>query len=257
MDVVVAILVKDKEATLPTFFQCLLNQTFPKERTRLYIRTNDNTDRSETLISQFLKEHSTEYKSVFYNNASVSAQIKEYKNHEWNSVRFKILGKIRQESISHAIHLNSHYFVIDVDNFIMPFVLEDMVAVAGLGVVAPMLVTQSAYSNYHSSVDANGYLKSDDRYMPILMRQQKGCIEVPVVHCTYFVANHVLNEVVYDDESYRYEYVIFSDVLRKKGIPQYIDNRKDYGCITFAVTKEEFEDDWKNYKHKFNVSDDA
>lgn len=257
MDVVVAILVKDKEATLPTFFQCLLNQTFPKARTRLYIRTNDNTDKSETLISKFLKEHSTEYKSVFYNNASVSPQIKEYKNHEWNSVRFKILGKIRQDSIGHAIYLNSHYFVIDVDNFIMPSTLEDMVAVAGLGVVAPMLVTQSAYSNYHSSVDANGYLKSDDRYMPILMRQQKGCIEVPVVHCTYFIANHVLNEVVYDDESYRYEYVIFSDVLRKKGIPQYIDNRKDYGCITFAVTKEEFEDDWKNYKEKFNVSADA
>ena len=55
----------------------------------------------------------------------------------------------------------------------------------------------------------------------------------------------------YDDNSYRYEYVIFSDVLRKQKIPQYIDNRKDYGRISFAVTKEEFETFWASNKSFF------
>jgi hypothetical protein len=251
MDVVIAILVKDKEATLPTYLTCLLNQTFPKERTRLYIRTNDNTDRSEEILSVFIDEHGSKYKSVFYDNTSVSENLKNYKPHEWNSERFKILGKIRDDSIKYAIDHNAHYFVIDVDNFIVPSTLADMVPIAPLGVIAPMLVTKSAYSNYHSNVDTNGYCVTGEAYLKILNKIIKGCIDVPVVHCTYFIANHILDKVSYDDDSYRYEYVVFSDVLRKQNIPQYIDNRKDYGRISFATTKEEFEEDWAAYRSIF------
>ncbi len=43
-----------------------------------------------------------------------------------------------------------------------------------------------------------------------------------------------LLEMSYDDQSYRYEYVIFSDNARKKGIPQYLDTREVYGYVTFA-----------------------
>ena len=251
MDVVIAILVKDKEATLPTFFQCLLNQTFSKERTILYIRTNDNTDKSEELIDQFLTDNRSKYKSVFYDNTSVSEELKKYKGHEWNSLRFKILGKIRDDSVKYALEHNAHYFVIDIDNFIVPSTLDDMLAVSSLGVIAPMLTTTTAYSNYHSSIDKNGYLLSDKMSLPILLKEIKGCIDVPVVHCTYFIANHILDKVSYDDNSYRYEYVIFSDVLRKQKIPQYIDNRKDYGRISFAVTKEEFDTFWASNKSFF------
>lgn len=251
MDVVVAILVKDKESTLPTYLTCLLNQTFPKERTQLYIRTNDNTDKSEEILSTFINEHGSKYKSVFYDNTSVSENLKKYKPHEWNAERFKILGKIRDDSIKYAREQNAHYFVIDVDNFIVPSTLSDMIAVSPLGVIAPMLVTKTAYSNYHSSVDKNGYCVTGDEYLKILNKLIKGCIDVPVVHCTYFIANHILDKVSYDDGSFRYEYVVFSDVLRKQKIPQYIDNRKDYGRITFATTKEEFEEDWNVYKNIF------
>jgi len=251
MDVVIAILVKDKEATLPTFFQCLLNQTFPKEKIILYIRTNDNTDKSEELIDQFLTDNQSKYKSVFYDNTSVSEELKKYKGHEWNSLRFKILGKIRDNSVKYALEHNAHYFVIDIDNFIVPSTLDDMIAVSSLGVIAPMLTTHTAYSNYHSAIDKNGYLLADKMSLLILLKQVQGCIDVPVVHCTYFIANNILDKVSYDDDSYRYEYVIFSDVLRKQKIPQYIDNRKDYGRITFAVTKEEFETFWDSNKSVF------
>jgi hypothetical protein len=251
MDVVIAILVKDKEATLPTFITCLLNQTFPKERIILYIRTNDNIDKSEEILSVFINEHGSKYKSVFYDNTSVSEDLKKYKPHEWNAQRFKILGKIRNDSIKYALDHNAHYFVIDVDNFIVPSTLSDMVPIAPLGVIAPMLVTKTAYSNYHSSIDKNGYCVTGNEYLKILNKIIKGCIDVPVVHCTYFIANHILDKVSYDDDSYRYEYVVFSDVLRKQNIPQYIDNRKDYGRISFAITKDEFEADWAQYKSIF------
>jgi hypothetical protein len=61
------------------------------------------------------------------------------------------------------------------------------------------------------------------------------------VHCTYFIKNEVLPSVVYDDNTGRYEYVIFSDSLRKTGIPQYLDTREVYGRISFSTNKESFD----------------
>lgn len=61
-----------------------------------------------------------------------------------------------------------------------------------------------------------------------------------VIHCTYLVRNEVLDYVSYIDGSGRYDYVICSDTLRKAGIPQYIDNRRDYGKLTFCDTVEDF-----------------
>jgi Glycosyl transferases group 1 len=57
----------------------------------------------------------------------------------------------------------------------------------------------------------------------------KGIHGVPVVNGCYLVRNDCLKYVRYRDHSAREEYVIFSDYLRRNLIPQYIDNRYDYG----------------------------
>ena len=235
-EIVFAILAKDKAAALPLYLRCLLNQTLEKKRIHLYIRTNDNTDATEEILRAFVAEHGDKYASVFFDSSSVTEALKQFKPHEWNSQRFKILGKIRQLSVDYAKTKGAHYFVADCDNFIIPTCLEKMLAVKGLGVVAPMLSTTTRYLNIHYATDANGYLKEHPNYDELLHRRLVGCVKVDVVHCTYFIAVELLDSVCYDDNSFRYEYVIFSDVLRKKGIAQYIDNRIFYGFITFADT---------------------
>ncbi|MCK4934229.1 MAG: hypothetical protein KAR79_01455, partial [Simkaniaceae bacterium] len=92
----------------------------------------------------------------------------------------------------------------------------------------------------HAAIDPNGYYEYCDEYRDIFYQIKTGLFEVPVVHCTYFIRYDVLDQIVYDDKSYRYEYVIFSDNARKKQIPQYFDNRKVYGQLTFADTAEDF-----------------
>jgi hypothetical protein len=245
--VVVAILAKNKTAVLPMYLECLLRQTLPKTQIHLYIRTNDNTDATETILRTFVKEHGAKYASVFFDASSVSDALKAYKPHEWNSMRFAILGKLRQDSVDYAKAKGAHYFVADCDNFIVPVTLERMMEQKMLGIVAPMLVTKTAYSNFHYDVDKNGYLKDHPNYRKVLNRQLLGCVEVAVVHCTYFVANHLLYYVSYDDKSARYEYAIFSDVLRKCKIPQYLDNRQYYGFLTFADTEAEFGEDLEKH----------
>jgi hypothetical protein len=259
--IVVAILAKDKESVLPTYLNCILNQTYPKKNIHLYIRTNDNKDNTAEILSEFVKNHLNDYASIYFNSESISETLKEYENHEWNTERFLILGKIRQESIDHAIKLDSNYFVADCDNFVIPTILQDMIEKKELGVISPLMDSSSNYSNFHSSIDKNGYFKSDDIYQLIRWRQIKGLISVPVVHCTYFINRIHLQHVCYDDKSFRYEYVIFSHSLRKKNITQYIDNTKDYGFVTFATSTEDFKKDsdhftLKKYSYLINGKDE-
>ncbi len=238
--VTIAILAKDKEHTLPLYLQCIENQTWPAEKTYLYIRTNNNNDNTKQLLGNWIDKVGHRYAKIYFDDSDVDVPVQNFGQHEWNYTRFQVLGAIRQASVDWAYENNSHYFVADCDNFIIPETLESMMKI-NLPIVAPMLrcYSQKYYSNYHDIVDENGYYTPSVPYYQILDQSIKGIIDVAVVHCTYFIRHEVLNTVCYDDESARYEYVIFSDCARKHNIPQYIDNRIIYGYISFAENKEE------------------
>jgi hypothetical protein len=235
--VVIAILAKDKAHCLPAYLHCLEKQTWPKQRTHVYIRTNNNTDFTAEILRHWSKTHSGEYLSVYLDDSDVDEPVHTFAPHEWNAMRFKVLGRIRQESVKYAEKLGAHYFVADCDNFIRPYVLETLVK-TGLPVVGPLLITgKTRYSNYHNVCDARGYFAENPAYDFILERKIKGLIEVDVVHCTYLIRNSVLPLVKYVDDSARHEYVIFSATLRLSRTPQFIDNRCIGGHITFADSR--------------------
>lgn len=241
--VTVAILAKDKAHVLPLYLDLIENQTYPASKIKLYIRTNNNRDNSAQLLEQWIEKVKDKYSEIYFDSSDAGEPIEKYNPHEWNSMRFKVLGRIRQESVEWAKARSTHYFVVDCDNFISPVTLETLLN-TGLPVIGPLLRNGdnnlSEYSNFHFVTDENGYYKESNFYYDILYQKIKGLIEVEVIHCSYLVRNEVLDYVKYDDNSNRYEYVIFSDNLRKSGIPQYIDNRCCYGKITFCDTLEDF-----------------
>ncbi len=242
--VTIAILAKDKAHTLPLYLKCIEHQTWPKKQTNLYIRTNNNNDNTTEILKKWVEDIGHQYAEIYFDDTDVPQQIQQYGQHEWNCERFKILGKIRQDSITWAYEHSSHYFVVDCDNFIKPNTIESLLKV-NLPIVAPFIIISGMYyANYHAAVDNNGYLKESPIYTLLYDQSVKGLVQVPVVHCCYFIRNEYLPYMSYDDESYRYEYVIFSDVARKNNIPQYLDNRELYGYITFAENIEDFQKSW-------------
>ena len=244
MEIVIAILAKDKAHTLPLYLQCLYNQTFPKAHLHLYVRTNDNTDETVTILQSFVHTYGHEYTSIFYDDSSVSSELKKWKQHEWNPSRFAILAKLRQDSVDYARAKNAHYFVADCDNFLMPRTLENLFDNRSKGVIGPMLVSKTLYSNFSYEITENGYHVSHNPvYKQLYTREIRGCTKVPVIHCTYFIDASLLHAISYKDDTNRHEYVIFSDNLRKQGIPQFLDNCEEYGFLTFAETKEDLAND--------------
>lgn len=241
--ITIAILAKDKAHVLPMYLDLIEKQTYPASKIKLYIRTNNNKDHTAVLIEEWIEKVKEKYSEIYYDDRDVEEPVHEYSPHEWNSMRFEVLGRLRQESVYWALKKGTHYFVVDCDNFIVPETLE-MLFHTGLPVVGPLLRNgddlDSDYSNYHYITDENGYYEDSTLYYDILYDNIKGLIEVEVIHCTYLIRNEVLDLISYNDGSDRYEYVIFSDVLRKSGIPQYIDNRRKYGKVTFCDSDEEF-----------------
>ena len=235
--VLIAILAKQKEESLPLYLDCIESLDYPKSSIVLHVRTNNNTDGTERIIREWLARVNHLYSSVEFDATDVDANIEQFQVHEWNPTRFRVLGHIRNTSLRRAIDLGcDYYFVSDVDNFIRRCTLRELVAL-NLPIVAPLLRSirpGSFYSNYHADIDARGYFQACDQYHWILDRHVRGILEMPVVHCTYLVRADVAKKLTYLDETDRYEYVIFSHGARKAGIPQYLDNRQVYGYITFA-----------------------
>ncbi|MDT8899714.1 hypothetical protein [Anaeroselena agilis] len=241
--VTIAILAKDKSHVLPLYLDLIQNQTYPASLIKLYVRTNNNNDDTAAVLERWLESVKGRYSEIHYDASDVEEPVQDYSPHDWNDMKLRVLSRLRQESVEWAKARGTHYFVADCDNFLVPDTLAALLK-TGLPVVGPFLRNgddeSSYYSNYHFVTDENGYFRCSPHYYDIFNRIVKGLIDVEVVHCTYLVRREALDRVNYVDGSARYDYVIFSDTLRKTGIPQYLDNRRIYGKLTFCNTAEEF-----------------
>jgi len=254
-NVFLALLVKQKEAVLPLFLESLNDWDYPKENIFIYIRTNNNTDNTKQLLEEWIEEYGDKYKGLIYNSEDVPEKVEQYDVHFWNGERFRVLGKIRQESMNQALLTDcEYYFVVDTDNFLFPETLKELVKL-DLPIVAPFLRYAVAlgenadtpveaakreghmsryYSNYHDKVDDFGSIIAEDIYYKILNQEVKGLIECMCVHCTYLIKREYLSELTYLEQSDRWEYMVFSNSARNKGITQYLDNRTIYGVLTLS-----------------------
>jgi hypothetical protein len=226
--VLLAILARQKQAVLPFYLNCIEALDYPKSAIVLYVRTNNNTDRTVAILKEWLRCVGDDYAGVEID----ASDIPGVGPHEATS--FKVRARLRQESVEYALRADcAFYFVVDVDNFIRPGTLKSLIQL-NLPIVAPLLRHANEtqiYANYHAKVDDWGYHRSCEEYDWILCQRIRGVCQVPVVHSAYLVRSDVLPKLTYDNGSDRHEYVIFSDSARKQAIPQYLDNREIYGYL--------------------------
>ena len=234
--ILIAILAKQKESMLPLDLRCIEALDYPKSSILVYIRTNCNTDRTRQILEQWANRMRLSSAAMEIDASDVMEKVDVFDVHEWNAVRFRVLGHIRNISLLRTLdHGCAYYFAADVDNFIRPLTLRELVALS-LPIVAPFLRTVEPgmrYSNFHADIDIDGYFRDGPRYNQVPAQELIGVIELPVVHCTYLIRADVIPQLNYQDSSGRHEYVVFSESARRNGVPQYLDNRQVYGYLTF------------------------
>ena len=235
---------------LPDWLEMVSKWDYPKDRIILYIRSNNNTDKTEPILRAWVEENHKWYRHIVEDYTNVEVDREQYEVHEWNATRFKVLGAIRERSVELAWQAEADfYFVCDVDNFIQPHTLSTLVSY-NLPVVAPLLYSadpeQIQYSNYHNKANVHGYYQDNPAYYTIWNGEVRGLIQCDVVHCTYLIRKDIFDSVRYLDGTDDYEYVIFSRVLKQQGIQQYLDNTALYGWLStrenLQAIKEKFND---------------
>lgn len=232
--VLLAILARNKEHTLPHFLNCIDNLEYDKKKIVVYINTNNNQDSTKELLESWVKKNEKEYALVEFETHEID-EMESTRPHEWTAERFKTLGTIRNKSLQKTKeHQCDFYFVVDCDNFIIPCTLRDLVS-KDKPIIAPMLYAiperGDTYSNYFNHISDTGYCLSHPDYFKILAREMVGTLEMPVVHCTYLIKSEYIDRLNYIDDTNDYEFVIFSRNARKNGVGQYLCNEKDFGYL--------------------------
>ena len=255
--VFVAILAKQKATMLPAWLESLSKWDYPKDKMIIYIRANNSTDNTNEILQEWAEKNRKWYRHVVEDYRDVDVPLEKYGVHEWNPTRFRALGAIREHSINCAWQADADfYWVVDVDNFVLPHTLSKMIS-HNLPVVAPLLryavvwseEQHKPYSNYHLLTNVQGYYLDDIRYYTVLNQEIKGLIQCDVVHCTYLIHKDVYENIRYVDGTDDYEYVIFSNTLRQLGIPQYLDNTEIYGYLTLHENVEACVESMKELEH--------
>ena len=127
--VLLAILAKQKEAVLPFYLECIEALDYPKGSIHLYIRTNNNTDRTAEILGDWVSRVRDSYAGVEMDKSDVEAPVEQFGVHEWNATRFGVLAHIRNVSLAATQRFGcDYYFVVDVDNFLRPHTLRELIA---------------------------------------------------------------------------------------------------------------------------------
>ena len=262
--VMVHILARNQEQMLPLYLECIEKQDYPKDRIVLYIKTNNNSDDTETILKDWLNVVGEQYHGRVWESYP-SHILTENPNHLWDGARVDLMRHLRDKGFMMAREYScDFYFTADVDNFIIPSTISDLVDL-NLPVVAPMLRwaigdesetehlpellkrgADYTAANFTTKVTDWGDTQSNspggeerfpEGYFNILYRKNIGVLPAELVHCTYLVHKDVFNRISYQNGvAGGYEYITFAFNLRINGIPQFIDNRKLYGCLTMAET---------------------
>ena len=69
------------------------------------------------------------YAEVEFDAEDVATRVEQFGVHEWDATRFRVLGRIRNISLRRTLeHDCDFYFIADVDNFVRPCTLLELVA---------------------------------------------------------------------------------------------------------------------------------
>ncbi|MBA3721546.1 MAG: FkbM family methyltransferase [Parachlamydiaceae bacterium] len=249
--VLIAILAKDKAHYLPRYLNSIENLDYNKKLITIYINTNNNTDNTKEILEEWAKSNKNKYKDIIFDAHTVK-DLPSTRPHEWTLTRFKTLGAIRYKSLIKTKECNcDYYFVIDVDNFVIPSTLKDLVD-KQKPIIAPMLkaipVPGNPYTTFFADVTDRGYFQYHPDFDLIQQRIKVGTFKVPLVHCTYLVDANYIDKLYYLDGDDDYEFVVFARSARKNNVDMYICNEKHYGTLIHVYQDQTLKEEIEEYK---------
>ena len=197
--VMVVLLVRNKAHILPHFLALFERLEYPKDRIRLYIRSDHNEDDTLFIMEKWIKKWEAKrvmgYRDTYhFIDAELVPSPPERFTDESSPIgtttmRFHHVMELKEGGLNKARSVWADVvWFLDCDVFIAnPNTLKIMAQKSNLTVYAPLLSSVGKYSNFWAGMGEDYYYRRTKDYEPILHRENTSCFSVPLVHSSIFV----------------------------------------------------------------------
>ncbi|MEQ2295960.1 Procollagen galactosyltransferase 1 [Ameca splendens] len=236
--VVIALICRNSAHSLPLFLGAIERLNYPKDRLALWVATDHNMDNTTAILRDWLIQVQNYYHYVEWRpEDEPSAFEDEIGPKHWNNLRYEHVMKLRQAALNTAREIWADYLLMaDCDNLLTDQDVLWKLMRENKTIVAPMLESRAAYSNFWCGMTSQGYYKRTPAYMPIRRRERRGCFAVPMVHSTYLVdlRKEASSQLAFYPPHPEYSWalddvIIFAYSARVADVQMYACNRDTYG----------------------------
>ncbi|XP_032490282.1 inactive glycosyltransferase 25 family member 3 isoform X1 [Phocoena sinus] len=257
--VVLAILARNAEHSLPHYLGALERLDYPRARLALWCATDHNVDNTTEMLQEWLAAVGDDYAAVVWRP---EGEPRSYPDEEgpkhWTKERHQFLMELKQEALTFARDWGADYILFaDTDNILTNSQTLRLLIKQRLPVVAPMLDSQTYYSNFWCGITPQGYYRRTADYFPTKNRQRRGCFRVPMVHSTFLVSLRAegTEQLGFYPPHPNYTWpfddiIIFAYACQAAGVSAHVCNEHRYGYMNVPVKSHQgLEDERVNFIH--------
>ncbi|ERE71303.1 glycosyltransferase 25 family member 3 [Cricetulus griseus] len=257
--VVLAILARNAEHSLPHYLGALERLDYPRARLALWCATDHNVDNTTEMLQEWLAAVGRDYAAVVWKPEEEARPYPDEQSPKhWTKERHQFLMELKQEALTFARAWGADYILFsDTDNILTNNQTLRLLTERQLPVVAPMLDSQTYYSNFWCGITPQGYYRRTAEYFPTKNRQRQGCFRVPMVHSTFLVSlktEETAQLAFYPPHpNYTWPFddiIVFAYACQAAGVSMYVCNDHRFGYMNVAVKPDQgLEEEKTNFIH--------
>uniref|UniRef100_A0A672ZY49 procollagen galactosyltransferase n=1 Tax=Sphaeramia orbicularis TaxID=375764 RepID=A0A672ZY49_9TELE len=238
--VLVALICRNSEHSLPYFLGTIERLNYPKDRMVLWVATDHNEDNTTEILRHWLTKVQSLYHHVEWRPKE---EPRHYEDEEgpkqWSDLRYEHVMKLRQVALESAREMWADYFMlVDCDNLLTNTDVLWKLMKENKTIIAPMLESRAAYSNFWCGMTSQGYYKRTPAYLPMRKQVRKGCFAVPMVHSTFLIdlRKEASRQLAFHPPHPEYSWafddiIVFAYSARMADVQMFICNRETYGYL--------------------------
>uniref|UniRef100_A0A4W3GK77 Cerebral endothelial cell adhesion molecule n=1 Tax=Callorhinchus milii TaxID=7868 RepID=A0A4W3GK77_CALMI len=224
-----------------------------------YWVTDHNIDNTTAILREWLTNVQKLYHNVEWRPMD---KPESYPNElgpkHWTHERYEYVMKLKQAALKTARKQWADYIMyVDTDNILSNDQTLKLMIAENKTVVAPMLESQTAYSNFWCGITPQGYYRRTAEYFPTRNRYRLGCFPVPMVHSTFLIdlrkesSQGLAFFPPHPDYSWPFDdIIVFAFSCRASDAQIYMCNKERYGFVNVpAKPQHTLEDDSLNFIH--------
>ncbi|GAB6023776.1 hypothetical protein CHUAL_008529 [Chamberlinius hualienensis] len=247
--VLLVLLARNKAHTLPYVLTQIQNLDYPKSRISLWVRSDHNVDKTVEVLQTWINDVQYLYHSVNfdYHKSPPFYHADENGLYQWSENRFWHMIKLKEEAKETAIRMWADFiWYVDCDVLFTNNQTLNILMAQQKILIAPMLETLGAYSNYWCGMTEKYYYQRTADYMPILERKKKGCFVVPMIHsCVLWDLRALKSQLLTFDPDKMDAYtgpvddiITFAISAKLSNVTMHVLNTEAFGFLLYPLESE-------------------